>query len=152
MYRHLFLAIAFAAATMGPALAQTPYAGEQARPIKALSDQQVADLQAGRGMGLALAAELNGYPGPSHLLELATQLGLSDDQQKRIQGLFDAMKAETIPIGERLISQEGTLDALFAAHTATPEAVAAATAAIGDTQARLRAAHLRYHLSTVELL
>src|SRR2546430_17696192 len=84
------------------ASAQTPYAGQQARPIKALSDQQIADLQAGRGMGMALAAELNGYPGPSHLLELARQLGLSDDQQKRIQGLFDALKAEAIPIGERL--------------------------------------------------
>jgi hypothetical protein len=32
------------------------------RSIKALSDQQVSDLRAGRGMGLALAAELNGYP------------------------------------------------------------------------------------------
>jgi hypothetical protein len=49
------------------ALAQSaqPYSGMQTRPIKALSDQQVADLKAGRGMGLALAAELNGYPGPS---------------------------------------------------------------------------------------
>ena len=58
--------------------AQTPYAGQQTRPIKALSDQQVADLIAGRGIGLALAAELNGYPGPSHLLELADRLDLSD--------------------------------------------------------------------------
>ena len=31
-------------------------------------------------------------------------------------------------------------------------AITAATGAIGDTQARLRAAHLKYHLSTVELL
>ncbi len=98
-------------------------------------------------MGLTLAAELNGYPGPSHLLELAAQLGLSDDQRSHIQGLFDAMKAETLPIGERLISQERMLDALFATHTATPEAIAAATATIGDTQAMLRAAHLKYHLS-----
>ena len=61
--------------------AQTPYAGMQTRSIKALSDQQIADLQAGRGMGLALAAELNGYPGPSHVLELADKLGLSADQR-----------------------------------------------------------------------
>jgi hypothetical protein len=64
--------IAFAAAalilTTITAFAQTPYAGMQTRPIKALSEQQVADLQAGRGMGLALAAELNGYPGPAHVL------------------------------------------------------------------------------------
>lgn len=43
-----------------------PYAGMERRPIKALSQQQIDDLRAGRGMGLALAAELNGYPGPSH--------------------------------------------------------------------------------------
>jgi hypothetical protein len=43
----------------------TSLGGMQSRPIKALSDQQVSDLRAGRGMGLALAAELNGYPGPS---------------------------------------------------------------------------------------
>ncbi len=44
--------------------AQTPYSGMQSRSTKALSEQQIADLNAGRGMGLALAAELNGYPGP----------------------------------------------------------------------------------------
>src|SRR6266536_386214 len=82
-------------------LAQSPYAGMQTRPIKALSTQQVDDLRAGRGMGLALAAELNGFPGPSHLLELADQLGLSDAQRNTVRSLFEAMRAETIPIGER---------------------------------------------------
>jgi Spy/CpxP family protein refolding chaperone len=152
MYRQLILVAAMCALATGASFAQAPYAGMQARPIKALSDQQIADLKEGRGMGLALAAELNGYPGPSHLLELANQLGLTDDQQKRVQALFKAMKAETIPIGERLISQETALDAMFATHTATAETIAAATAEIGDTQAKLRAAHLKYHLSTVEVL
>ena len=57
------LTIAVVMLTTVTSFAQTPYAGMQSRPIKALSEQQVADLQAGRGMGLALAAELNGYPG-----------------------------------------------------------------------------------------
>ena len=89
------LAIVAAAA---PAVAQMPpaqpYAGMQARSVKALSDDQVADLRAGRGMGLALAAELNGYPGPSHLLELADGLKLTDTQRAGIRQLFEAMKAE----------------------------------------------------------
>jgi hypothetical protein len=42
------------------AQAQQPYAGHETRPIKALSDREIADLKAGRGMGLALAAELCG--------------------------------------------------------------------------------------------
>jgi hypothetical protein len=65
--------------TATAANAETPHAGMQTRPIKALSQQQVADLGAGRDMGLALAAELNGYPGPSHVLELANKLELSPD-------------------------------------------------------------------------
>src|SRR5712672_3179788 len=89
------------------ALAQSPYAGMQTRPIKALSTQQIDDLKAGRGMGLALAAELNGYPGPAHVLELSDRLALSSAQKQQIQKLFDSMKAESTPIGVRLIEQEG---------------------------------------------
>ena len=134
------------------ALAQSPYAGMQARPIKALSEQQIADLKAGRGMGLALPAELNGYPGPSHLLELADKLDLSAAQRDRIRQLFDSMKAEAVPIGTKLIEQESLLDQQFASRSITPDRLIAATAEIGATQAALRNAHLKYHLETVELL
>jgi hypothetical protein len=89
----------------GSAMSQQPYAGLQNRPIKTLSDQQIADLNAGRGMGLALAAELNGYPGPIHAIELAGQLRLSPDQLSKLKSLFEAMKAETIPLGSTLISR-----------------------------------------------
>ena len=68
--------------------------------MKALSDEQIADLEAGRGMGLALAAELNFYPGPAHVLELADALALSNEQRTGTKALLDAMKAETIPLGE----------------------------------------------------
>jgi hypothetical protein len=146
------MVIVASALSMTAAMAQKPYAGMQNRPIKALSDQQVADLKAGRGMGLALAAELNGYPGPSHVLELADEIGLSEAQRSKVTAMFEAMKAETIPIGERLLGQEAALDELFAEHTVTPDALAAATSQIGDTQAKLRAAHLKYHLSTLGVL
>jgi Spy/CpxP family protein refolding chaperone len=134
------------------AFAQTPYAGMQTRPIKALSQQQVADLQAGRGMGLALAAELNGYPGPSHVLELADKLGLSADQRSRVQHLFDTMKGEALPVGAQVLAQEAELDRQFAARVVTPESLKAAIAAIANTQGVLRETHLKYHLSTVAVL
>ncbi len=142
------------AAFAGGASAQmhAPYAGMQSRPVKALSDQQIADLKAGRGMGLALAAELNGYPGPMHLLELADQLALTADQRAAVKAMFEAMKAEAIALGEKLIEQESTLDRLFASRTVTPETLQTATAAIGETQARLRDTHLKYHLSTASVL
>src|SRR6266436_8209713 len=93
--------IAVFAGFSSTALAQTaqPYSGMQSRSIKALSDQQVADLRAGRGMGLALAAELNGYPGPSHVLELADKLGLSADQRARVGQFFESMRQEALPLG-----------------------------------------------------
>jgi Spy/CpxP family protein refolding chaperone len=132
--------------------AQTPYAGVQARPIKALSEQQVADLAAGRGMGMALAAELNGYPGPSHVLELADKLELSADQRVRVQQLFDSMKAEAIPLGAKLIEQEAALNELFAKRTVTTESLKASTSMVATTQGTLRETHLKYHLLTVVLL
>jgi Spy/CpxP family protein refolding chaperone len=134
------------------AFAQTPYAGMQTRPIKALSEQQVADLGAGRGMGLALAAELNGYPGPSHVLELADKLELSPDQRASIQRLFDSMKAEAVRLGSKLIEQEADLDKQFASRTITPESLKASTASVAVTQGQLRETHLKYHLSTAAVL
>jgi hypothetical protein len=125
----------------------TPYAGLEQRPIKALSDKQVADLQAGRGMGLALPAELNGYPGPVHVLELADALRLTDAQRSRAKTLFEEMKAETIPLGEQIIAEETALDRLFADQTITPAMLTAATGRIALVQGELRAAHLRYHLT-----
>jgi Spy/CpxP family protein refolding chaperone len=158
MIRTHLLAL-FLAASSVPALAQhhhapagSPYAGFEKREVKALSDQQVADLKAGRGMGYALAAELNGYPGPSHVLELGEKLSLTEAQRRRIQDLFDAMKAETIPLGERLIAQEAELDRQFSGRTATTASLSEATAAIGATHGALRAAHLKYHLRTVGVL
>lgn len=136
------------------AWAQThqPYTGLQTRHVKALSDQQIADLKAGRGMGLALAAELNGYPGPMHVLELAAPLALSEDQRAKVAALFDAMKHEAVALGERLIAAEAALDQKFADKTITSSGLAEATRDIASLQGELRLAHLKYHLSTLELL
>jgi len=154
MNRFITLIVAAFALSSGMTVApaQQPYAGLETRSIKALSDEQIADLRAGRGMGLALAAELNGYPGPMHVLELADSLDLSDQQRANIQDLFAAMKSEAVPLGEKLIAQEADLDRQFADRTITPATLKAATDAIGSTHAALRQTHLKYHLSTVEVL
>ena len=93
----------------------------QQRDIKALSEQQFANLRAGKGMGLALAAELNGYPGPLHVLELADKLSLTPEQRQQVQLLYDTMLSEAIAAGERLIDSERALDAAFAAQAVTPD-------------------------------
>jgi LTXXQ motif family protein len=149
-------AVSILSVLAGSAFAQdahrSPYAGLETRAIKAVSARQIADLRAGRGMALALAAELNGYPGPQHVLDLAAELGLSDAQRARIRELTDAMKTEAIALGETLVAQEAALDTLFAERSVTPESLAAATRASGDLQASLRHAHLASHLVTITIL
>ena len=106
--KHALVLLALAA---GAAQAQhsghapaTPYAGMQAREIKALSPEDTARLLQGHGMSLALAAELNGYPGPSHVLELAQPLQLTEAQRAQTQALMDAHKAEARELGLSVIA------------------------------------------------
>lgn len=130
-----------------PPSAQQPYAGLQSRTIKALSAEQAADLAAGRGMAMALAAELNGYPGPMHVLEHADALGLTPAQRARAGALRDVMSAEAQALGARILAAEGELDALFADGQADSGRLAALTAAIGAMQGRLRETHLATHIA-----
>ena len=132
--------------------ADMPYAGQQSRPIKALSDDDIAALQNGEGMGMAKAAELNGYPGPKHVLDLARQLQLTDGQWRGVQAIFDRMSAAAKPLGGKLIAQEQALDQLFAKGDITPDRLVVATAAIAELQGRLRSVHLAAHLETRALL
>lgn len=154
--KHTLILLALAA---GAAQAQhsghapaTPYAGLQAREIKALSPEDTARLLQGHGMSLALAAELNGYPGPSHVLELAQPLQLSDAQRAQTQALLDAHKAEARELGRQLVEAERALDALFAQGQARAEEVAERTRRIGELQGALRDAHLQTHLKQKALL
>lgn len=129
-----------------------PYAGLQKRDIKALSEQQISDLRAGRGMSLALPAELNGYPGPAHSLELADQLRLSPEQRSKTQALFEKMQQEARALGEEVIVAERELDRLFRDRRVVPESLASATSKAAAAQGRLRESHLRYHLAMMEVL
>jgi len=43
-------------------------------------------------MGLAKAAELNHYPGPRHVLDLASELKLSEEQRLRIEQIYNTMQ------------------------------------------------------------
>jgi hypothetical protein len=74
-------------------------------------------------MGLALAAELNGYPGPLHVLELGDKLNLTSAQRQWLQELYSAMMAEATTVGERLIESERALDQEFATKRMTSVAL-----------------------------
>lgn len=123
-----------------------PYEGLDRRRIKAMSDEQAAELLVGRGMRLALAAELNGYPGPMHVLEHADALGLTPPQCAMAEALRARMAGEARTIGARIVALEEELDTLFAGGAADNGRLAALTAALGAMQGRLREVHLVTHI------
>jgi Spy/CpxP family protein refolding chaperone len=129
-----------------------PYGGQQARSIKSLSAEDVAALLKGEGMGMAKAAELNGYPGPAHVLALAKELKLTETQRQQVQAIFDRMSAAARPLGAKLVEREQALDGLFVSGEITADRLAAETSAIGELQGQLRAVHLAAHLETRPLL
>lgn len=134
------------------AASDAPYAGWQARPVKGLSQGQIDDLLNGRGMGLALPAELNGYPGPRHVLDLAGRLGLSPEQQAGTEALFEEMRSRAVALGGRIVVGEQALGRLFETGRASDLTIRDATLEIGRLQGELRALHLGYHLTMREML
>jgi Spy/CpxP family protein refolding chaperone len=147
--------VAFAASVTGvgdAAVAAQPYAGLEQRPITSLSQGQIADLRAGRGMGLALPAELNGYPGPRHVLEWADELALTPEQRRRTETLFREMQEQAAALGEQVILSEAALDRLFVEGQPSESDILDAALAAARLQGTLRAHHLRYHLAMRELL
>jgi hypothetical protein len=130
----------------------TPYAGQQSRDVKALSADEVDSLLAGKGMGFAKAAELNGFPGPAHVLELAPALHLTDEQRRQTEAIFASMQERAKTAGSALVDEERSLDASFRTKAVTSESLARSLARIGELQAQVRAAHLEAHLAQARIL
>ena len=125
-----------------------PYAGQEARAIKALSAGDVAAYLKGEGMGLARAAELNHFPGPRHVLDLRAELGLTAAQRAAVQGAFVEMDAQARRLGAAIVEAERALDGRFARGDLDATELDRAVGAIAALQGKLRASHLRAHLVT----
>ena len=132
--------------------APSPYRGQEGREIKTLSLEEIRALQAGEGMGLAKAAELNGYPGPKHVLELAEALELSEEQRARTREAFERMKENAVALGSAIVEKESALDRMFRERVIDPEKLEAAVGEIANLQGRLRLAHLEAHLELESVL
>src|ERR1700739_313168 len=88
------------------------HAGQATLEIKSLSAAEVQGYLEGREMGLAKVAELNGYPAPAHVLELATQLQLTPHQRAKAEHLNRSMKAAA-RLGYWLVGGGRTVPLLF---------------------------------------
>jgi len=101
-----FLVVALAMAAAAAHAQHSGYAGQEGREIKSLSAEEINQYASGAGMGYAKAAELNHFPGPMHVLELADRLGLSAEQRAATRQLMDEHKRRARAIGARLVDSE----------------------------------------------
>ena len=131
---------------------KSKYAGEEKRAIKSLSEADIEELENGKGWGLAKAAELNGMPGPAHVLEMKDEIALSTSQVGAIEDLYKKMKQEAIPLGLELIELERALNNRFANKTITFELLGVLLESIAQVHKKLRYVHLSAHLKTPNIL
>lgn len=146
--------ILFACVSGAPAAqaGDRPYAGQEQRAIKALSEKEIDDYVNGRGMGTSKAAELNQYPGPRHVLDEAAKLGLTDEQVTKATEIYQTMDSEAVRLGRQVVQEEAALDALFARRQATPDGIRHIVDELARLQARFRLVHLNAHLSMRSIL
>ena len=135
-----------------PTAAASPYGDLAGRRIKALSDEDITRLANGEGMGFALSAELNHYPGPRHVLDLADQLALSREAREAVEAIRVRMNERARALGTQIVAAEAALDEAFVTRTITSPALASLTARIAELTGALRATHLTAHLEVTALL
>jgi len=131
---------------------QSPYTGEQDQSVKSLSPEYIASLRAGKGLGFAKLAELNHYPGPKHVMELAEVLQLSPAQVSATEELFREMQRNAVSLGEKLVAAETNLDHDFQQGTIDADSLAQSLDNIGKIRSQLRYVHLEAHLRQKNLL
>ena len=150
-----FLLIALVALACGrepPADAQSPYVSQLSGPVGGLSAGEVEDLLAGRGAGFARSAELNGYPGPRHALDMAEHLSLDAGQRTRIAAIFGAMQADAKRLGREIVDRERALADAFSRHAISEADLRVRVDTLAVLYGRLRGRHLVAHVETTALL
>jgi Spy/CpxP family protein refolding chaperone len=86
------------------------------------------------------------------VLQLATELGLSDAQRKGTDSLYANMRQQALSIGRQIVEAERTLDRAFANGAIEPATLRSQVHAIATLQGELRAVHLEAHIAQHALL
>ena len=128
------------------------YSGFDKRKVASFSDADVAAMLDGRGMGFALPAEINGYPGPMHVLELADQLGLTPEQRVVLRERFEFMQAQARKAAARYVAAESALDQAFRDKVMDLVTIKRLTLEADTTRAEKRFAHLQAHVNARAIL
>lgn len=146
------LLLPISAAAEGEHVHSSPYAGQEHRAVESLSADEIAALETGEGWGLAKAAELNGMPGPSHVLAMKTELHLTGEQEDRSRNIFQRMRGEAIAKGKILVAGEQALELAFRERSIDDGGLREHLRRIEASRANLRYIHLAAHLEMLKVL
>lgn len=162
--KYLFVAIAISLVSVTTVFAQqhqhneqhdnfrSPYVEQLDSPVRGLSSLEVDNLLNGRGSGYARMAELNGYPGLRHVLDLSSQLNLSPQQETEIQAAFEQMQSQAKSLGKTIVSKEQELSEAFASGKITNIELKKQTRELAKLYGELRKTHLQAHLQINPIL
>ena len=131
---------------------RSPYVEQLDSPVRGLSSSEVDNLLNGKGAGYARTAELNGYPGLRHVLDLSSQLNLSSKQETEIQAAFEQMQSQAKTIGKTIVSKEQELSEAFASGEITNTELEKQTEELARLYGELRKTHLQAHLQINPIL
>jgi hypothetical protein len=124
------------------AAAHAAEAAREGTGIPALSEAQAAGYLDGKEMLHASVAELNHYPSPRRVFELAEALELTEGQRRAATELHEETRREAIRLGTELVALEQKLNRIFVWDQATADNIAKIVLDIGTLQAQLRLTHL----------
>ena len=109
------LVVAAAIALTNSAVAGTHRSRRQeTRTVKTLSLRRFMDTSWAQGLGYTKAGELNHYPGPRHVLDLANALESEPPNNVDSAAIYGRMHAEVVPLGEMIVTRERRLNVAFA--------------------------------------
>ena len=133
----------------------SPYVHQVKNKIKSLSREDLRGLKSGHGTpfgGMAKAAELNGLPGPRHVLDLKGELGLTLEQIKNIEGIYKKMNEKAVKVGRELVAKEAFMDREFQEGRVNPKNLEQMVNDSAQKYSQLRYIHLVAHLETAKVL
>ncbi|MDH3942591.1 MAG: hypothetical protein OEV06_00650 [Anaerolineae bacterium] len=137
---------------LNPTPTYSAYASLLDTEIRGLDQATIEGYLAGEGLSQDLPAELNGYPGLRHTLDLTEELELTDEQLIQVQALFDGMQVKAMSLGEQYLQAYSELELAFREGSITVEYLKSQLETIAAIEVELRFVHLSSHLATVQIL
>jgi Spy/CpxP family protein refolding chaperone len=99
-----------------------------------------------------LVAEVNGFLSPQKIISLKDQIGLTNDQQKKIEEMLENLPVSATVKGQEIVEAEENLSKLFGTGKINEKTLRTKLEAIGKLRAELRFVHLQVYLQVKQFL